>query len=423
MPARSTVPAPPSSWSRITSCRACGEGGLQPVLDLGQVPLADVFPTVEDLAQPDPVYPLTVVVCPSCGLLQTREDVPASELFDDRYLYRSSSSADLVARARRQVLDLVGAGRLGPDATIVEIASNDGYLLRHAVGAGVRAVGIDPVAALAAEARALGVETVEAFFDRDLAANLLADGIRADVIVANNVFAHVEDLASTCEGMRDLLAPGGLIRIEVPWVHALVDGLAFDTTYHEHRCHFGVVPLVRLFARHGLVLTHVEHLPVHGGSLRLTVEHSGAPDASVRDAIAVEEAAGLVDGSGYAAFAGRVDDAVARLRAVVAATVERHGPMAGYGAAAKGTVLANVLGLTTDEVAWVVDRNAAKHGRFVPGLRAPILSVEALVDRAPEVTFLFAWNHEAEVLAEQAAVLAAGGRFLVPLPTPRTVAS
>ena len=290
MATRQTTPAPPSAWSRITACRACGEAGLRPVLDLGQVPLADVFPTTDDLATPDPVYPLTVVACPSCSLVQTSEDVPATELFDDRYLYRSSASADLVSRARRQVLDLIGDGRLGPDATIVEIASNDGYLLRHAVEAGVRAVGIDPVAALAAEARGHGIETVEAFFDRTLAADLRADGVRADVIVANNVLAHVEDLASTCEGIRDLLAPGGIVRIEVPWVHALVEGLAFDTTYHEHRCHFGVVPLARLFDRHGLVLTHVDHLPVHCGSLRLTVEHTGEPDQSVRDAIAMEEA-------------------------------------------------------------------------------------------------------------------------------------
>lgn len=419
MTARTTRPADPGTWTRIDRCRACGASDLEVVLDLGEVPLADVFPTAaEAAADLDPVYPLTVGFCPSCSLLQTREDVPARDLFDDRYLYRSSASADLVARAAGHVDTLVAARGLGPDHTVVELASNDGYLLQHVVAAGIGAVGIDPVAALAAEARTRGVATIERFFDRDVATDLRRDGIRADVIVANNVFAHVEDLASVCDGMRLLLADTGTIRIEVPWVRSLVEGLAFDTTYHEHRSHFGVASLVPLFERHGLVLTHVDHLDVHGGSLRLHVDPLGEPDRTVTDAIAAEDEAGLVDGAGYATFADRVARALDRLRDLVDDTVAAHGPMAGYGAAAKGTVLANVAGLTPDDVAWVVDRNTAKHGRLVPGLRAPIRPVSALADDRPPVVLLFAWNHAAEVRREQAPHLAGGGRFLVPLPSP-----
>jgi SAM-dependent methyltransferase len=301
---------------------------------------------------------------------------------------------------------------------VVELASNDGYLLRHFQERGIRVLGIDPAPGPVAAARELGIETRCEFFTTALAGSLRADGVRADVVIANNVLAHATDTNDFVAGIRRLVRDDGIVVIEVPYVRDLVDHGEFDTIYHEHLCYFSVTSLVALFERHGLHLNDVRRLPIHGGSLRLYVEPEARTGDAVRELLEEEHRLGLDRADYYQGFARRVAAIRGEMQALVRSLVGQGKRIAAYGAAAKGTIMLNVLGLDETSLAYVVDRNVHKQGRFMPGTRLQILPPSRLDEDRPDFVLILPWNFRDEIMAQQAAFQAAGGRFIVPVPEP-----
>jgi SAM-dependent methyltransferase len=406
---------------QIQACRSCGAGGLEPILDLGETPLADALVEQARLGEPEPCYPLGIAFCAACSLVQLLQTVPAETLFTQDYPYYSSFSDAVAEHSRRNARRLVDAERLGGHSLVVELASNDGYLLRHFADQGVPVLGVDPAEGPARAAREAGIPTLQAFFGRDLAACLVAEGERADVVLANNVLAHVPDLNGFVAGIGLLLARDGVAVVEAPYVRDLIDRCEFDTIYHEHHCYFSVTALQRLFARHGLVLARVEHYPVHGGSLRLFVRRGGRPDQTVRRYLAEEVEHGLVGAGYYRDFAARVAGVKRGLLALLAGLRADGARIAAYGAAAKGATLLNYVGVGAGTIEYVVDRNVHKQGRYMPGARLPIADPARLLSDHPGYVLLLAWNFAEEVLAQQDAYRRAGGRFVVPVPEPRVL--
>ncbi len=403
--------------SRIAGCRSCGSTLLESLLDLGAQPLANALLAPADLDRDEPRYPLELVFCPACALVQITETVPPEQLFG-QYLYFSSYSDSFVAHARELAERLVVERGLGPGSLVVEAASNDGYLLQHYRARGVPVLGLEPAANVAEVARGRGVATRTAFFGVELAEQLVAEGLRADVFHAHNVLAHVPDPHGFLAGVARLLAPGGLAVIEVPDVHEMVRRLAFDTIYHEHLCYFSLNALLPLCERHGLVVVGLEELPVHGGSLRLLLAQAETtrPAASVDARLARELWWGLDRQHFFADFAARVQAQRASLRERLDQMAGLGLRLAGYGAAAKATVLLNYVDPPPGRIAFVADRSPHKQGRLIPGVRVPIRPPEALLDEQPDVVLLLAWNLRDEVLDQQAEYRRRGGRFLVPLP-------
>jgi SAM-dependent methyltransferase len=405
----------------IQACRSCGASGLAQILDLGETPLADALVEEDRLGEPEPRYPLGVAFCAACSLVQLLQTVPAETLFTRDYPYYSSFSDALAEHSRRNAERLIDAEHLGEDSLVVELASNDGYLLRHFAKHGVPVLGIDPADGPVRVAREAGIPTLQAFFGRDLAASLVAEGKRADVVVANNVLAHVPDLNGFVAGMGLLLAPDGVAVIEAPYVRDMIERCAFDTIYHEHHCYFSVTALQRLFARHGLVLARIEHYPVHGGSLRLFVRRQGQPDGTVRRYLAEEVERGLVEAGHYRDFAARVEGVKRGLQELLARLRADGARIAAYGAAAKGVTLLNYVGVGAETIGYVVDRNVHKQGRYMPGVRLPIADPARLLGDRPDYLLLLAWNFADEILAQQDAYRRAGGRFILPVPVPRVL--
>ena len=406
-----------------TACRACGADRLRTFLDLGSTPLADALVDPARPAAEERRHPLVVAFCERCAVVQLRDQLPAEQLFPADYPYHSSYSDLTLAHARAHIDGLVAEGRLGPGSLLVEVASNDGYLLRQAAEAGIAVLGIDPAPGPVAVARAAGVPTVCGFFGRELAERLVAGTVgsygpvQADVIVANNVAAHVPDLNGFLGAMRTLLRPDGLITIENPSVHELLRRNAFDTIYHEHLWYHGCVGMDGLTVHNGLHLNDVEYFPdLHGGTLRYRVSRRPGRSAALTARLDEERAAGLHTFDAYAAFADRVDRARTALRDRLVALRAEGCSIAAYGAAAKGATLLNVADIGTDLVPYVVDRNTHKHGLRMPGTHQPILPTAELLRRRPDVVLLLAWNMRDEVLAQQADYTAAGGRWLVPVP-------
>ncbi|MGZ8693909.1 MAG: methyltransferase domain-containing protein [Gaiellaceae bacterium] len=403
-------------------CRLCGGRRLEVFLSLGDLPLADALVREEDLGRPEARYPLELAFCLDCALVQILDEVPPERLFVDNYLYFSSYSEALLAHARRHASRLVEERGLGSESLVVEVGSNDGYLLQHLAAAGVPVLGIDPAPDQAEAAEAAGVPTVREFFDEDLARKLRLDGRQADVIVANNVMAHTPDLNGFAAGLARMLTGGGVATIENPSVEDLVTRCEFDTVYHEHFSYFSSTSVAELMRRHGLTLNRIEEFPeLHGGTRRWWVSRDDTVEPSARDALAHEREVGLDRPDFYRSFGGQV--AVLREQLVSMLTELRRdgGRIAAYGAAAKGATLLNACEIGTDLVEFVVDRNPHKVGRYMPGTHQPIRPVEALLDEQPDAVLLLAWNFEEEVLAQQASYRAVGGRFVVPVPEPRLV--
>jgi SAM-dependent methyltransferase len=406
------------------TCRSCGFGGLRTFLSLGKTPLADALVPADRLEEPEPRFALDVAFCESCALVQLLEEVPPQRLFVDNYLYFSSFSDDLLAHARDHARELVARRRLGPDSLVVELASNDGYLLRNFVEAGVPVLGIDPAPAQAAAATAAGIPTLAEFFGTDLARSLRSEGRRADVVIANNVMAHVPDLNGFVEGIAILLADDGVATIENPYVRDLVGHCEFDTIYHEHLCYFSCVAVERLVRRHGLALNHVDYFPrLHGGTLRWHVSRRPGVSDELAHYLRRERDRGLNRFGFYADFGARVE----RVRADLVARLERlragGATIAGYGAAAKGATLLNYAGIGCDLVEYVVDRNVHKQGLHMPGTHQPILDPAVLLERRPDFVLLLAWNFRDEIARQQAEYLRRGGRFIVPVPRPEILGS
>lgn len=406
-----------------TSCRSCGGSGLELVLSLGTTPLANSL--VRDPGQgAEPRYPLDLVFCPTCTLVQITETVPPEELFSE-YLYFSSFSDTMLAHARDLVGRFVTAGHLGPTSLAMEIASNDGYLLQYYKNAGIPVLGIEPaknVAKVAVEER--GIPTLAEFFDLALAKRLCAKGKRADIVHANNVLAHVADLNGFVAGIRELLKPEGIAALEFPYLGDMIDRCEFDTIYHEHLCYYSLGALKNLFERHGLKIVEVERIPIHGGSLLLQAsraESARVPGPSVAALLAEEHSRGMASVDFYRTFARRVFELKDELVALLGRLKRDGKRIAAYGAAAKGSTLLNVFGIGTETLDFVADRSTYKQGRYMPGVRIPIVAPDRLREAMPDYTLLLTWNFADEIFRQQAEYRRLGGRFIVPLPEVRVV--
>ena len=408
--------------STTVTCRSCGAPGLTSFLDLGVTPLADALVREEVLGEPEERFPLEVAFCEACTLVQILEEVPAEKLFVDNYLYFSSFSDHLLDHSRRHAEWLIGERDLGSESLVVELASNDGYLLRNFVDQGIPVLGIDPAPDQAAAAIAAGVPTLMEFFGEDMARRLRAEGKAADVIIANNVLAHVPDLNGFVAGMAELLADDGLITVENPYVRELIDHCEFDTIYHEHFCYYACTSIDRLMRRHGMWLNHVEFFPdLHGGTLRWHIGKHENRSPEAKQYLEQEAEIGLDRIGYYEQFADRVAVVQEDLRALLGELRSGGASIAGYGAAAKGSTLLNSTGIGTDLVEFVVDRNVHKQGTYMPGTNQPVLGPEALVERQPDYVLLLAWNFADEIIAQQDEYLARGGKFIVPVPVPEVV--
>ena len=402
----------------MSRCRSCGGKDLDTFLSLGDMPLSDGLLSPEDLKQTESRYPLDVAFCPSCALVQILETVPPEKLFGADYPYFSSFTDALLEHSEANVAARLEERRLDGSSLVIELASNDGYLLQFYQARGIPVLGIDPAPGPVAAARAKGIETLQAFFGRALARQLAAQGRRADVIHANNVLAHVADTNGFVEGIGTLLKDDGVAVIEAPYVKELIDHGEFDTIYHEHLCYFSVTALSSLFGRHGLSLNRVEPLEIHGGSLRLFVGKRSQADGSVGEYLQAERAAGVDRLKYYSDFSSRVE----RIRDLLVALLERltreGARIAGYGAAAKGTILLNFAGIGREMLEFVADRNVHKQGRYVPGVRLPIVPPARILEEQPDYLLILPWNFRDEIMQQQSEYRRRGGRFIVPVPQP-----
>lgn len=411
------------SGTKVTSCRSCGSAELRGVLELGATPVANALVDPASGAS-DPTFPLEIVFCAECTLVQLGYALAAEDIFDDDYPYYSSFSDALCAHAATHVAGLIERRGLGSHSFAVEVASNDGYLLRNFVAAGVRTLGIDPSPGPAAKAVEIGVPTIVGFFGTEVATRMRADHGPADVIVANNVMAHVPDLNDFVGGFAALLADDGVLTVENPYVRDMVEHVEFDTIYHEHYCYFSCSAVDALMRRHGLHLNDVEYFPkLHGGTLRWYIGKRPERTARCARYLADEASSGMTAWPYYDAFAARVRACQAALRELLVGLRQAGKTVAAYGAAAKGATLLNSTGIGTDLVQYVVDRNVHKQGKAMPGCRLPIRPVEVLLDDRPDALLLLAWNFADEIVAQQQAYADAGGAFYVPVPMPRLVAA
>lgn len=406
------------SDSRKT-CRVCNSTEIQPVLSLGTTPLADGMRRQEQLSQVEPAFPLNVSFCPDCSLVQILETVPPEVLFCQEYPYYSSFSPSLLEHSRTNALDLIDRRHLTADSLVVELASNDGYLLKNFVEHGIPVLGIDPAEGPARAAEKIGVPTLCTFFGLDLARKLAASGKTANVIIGNNVLAHVADLHGFVEGIRVLLKEDGVAVIEMPYVKDLVDQCLFDTIYHEHLCYFSVTALDRLFRSHSLFLNDVKRVSTQGGSLRIYLEKKENVSLAVRQMLETESDERVDKIDYYRHFAQKVQAIRTELRHLLGNLKERGARIAAYGAAAKGSTMINYCGIGPELIDFVVDRNTHKQGLYMPGQAIPILATEALLERMPDYVLLLAWNVADEIRHQQKEYLNRGGRFIVPVPNPR----
>ncbi|MBI4294375.1 MAG: class I SAM-dependent methyltransferase [Betaproteobacteria bacterium] len=401
-------------------CISCGGSRLAPILSLGKTPLANALLTKDKLTAEEQRYPLELVFCEDCSLVQITESVAPERIFGE-YAYFSSFSDTMVAAAKSLAARLVHERGLGRNSLVIELASNDGYLLEHYASAGVPVLGVEPAANIARVANERGIRTRNEFFGLESARQLVNEGLSADVLHANNVLAHVPDLNGFARGIGIVLKPRGVAVIEVPYLRDLVEKCEFDTIYHEHLCYFSVSALMPLFARHELALVDIERIPVHGGSLRLFARRSGVPEPIVKTLLEEERAAGMLDRAYYFGFADRVERLRRELLALLGKLKAEGKKIAAYGASAKGSTLLNFFGIGRDILDYVVDRSTEKQGKYTPGTRLEIFAPSHLAEDRPDYLLLLSWNFLDEVLSQQADYRSTGGKFIVPVPEVRIV--
>jgi SAM-dependent methyltransferase len=398
------------------ACRSCGAEGLDLVLSLGLQPLANALGTVDGPASER--YPLDLVFCRACGLMQSAQTMSPDRLFSE-YPYFSSVADTMVDHARQLVGRLIAERALTADDLVIEIGSNDGYLLQFYQARGIPVLGIEPsINLVEAARRSYGIASLPRFFDQDVAEELCKAGRRAAVIHAHNVFGHVPSPRAFAGAVARLLRPDGVAVIEVPYVKDLIDGVQFDTIYHEHFSYFSLTALEPIWAAAGLVLADVERIAIHGGSLRLLVVPAGRGTASPRVAALLAEEArwGALDAAFCAGFASEVAGLGAELRELLVGLKREGKRIAGYGASAKGSVLLNHFGIGHELIDFVADRAPAKQGRLIPGTHIPVVPPQALVERMPDYLLLLVRNIATEILAQQREYRKAGGRIIIPVP-------
>lgn len=404
------------------ACRLCGAPLRVTFADLGVSPIANDY--VADASAEERVFPLHAYVCEQCLMVQLGTIVDAGHIFRDDYAYFSSYSDSWVDHARRYVEAVVERFGYGGDSQVVEVASNDGYLLQFFVQRGVPALGVDPTAGTAAAAEERGVPTRVAFFGADLARELVDEGRAADLVIGNNVLAHVPPVHDFVEGLRILLKPGGVVTMEFPHLLHLIEKREFDTIYHEHYSYWSLLVVERLFAEHGLELFDVEELPTHGGSLRVFARHAGRDGETTGAVESLKERerdAGLDRVETYAAFGERVREAKRDLLEFLIGAKREGKSVAAYGAAAKGTTLLNYCGVRTDFVDYVLDRNPHKQGTLLPGVRIPVRAPEHAAETKPDYLLVLVWNIADEIVEQMAHIREWGGRFVVPIPEVRVL--
>lgn len=405
-----------------TRCRSCGSESLTEVIEFGETPLADRLLTPEQLDDDKLFVPLTVVFCEDCALVQIRETVDPEILFYAEYPYFSSVSKSLMDHFGNSALSIIEKRGLDENSFVLEVASNDGYMLRNFHERGVPVLGIEPTDGPAQAASDLGIPTRQLFFTRDLATELRKEFPEgADVFLANNVLAHVPDLNGFVAGIGAVLNDSGVAVIEVPYLVDLVDHCEFDTMYHQHLCYFSVSALDRLFRRHGLFLNHVERTPIHGGSLRLFVEPKEDVDETVTDLLAMEKERRVTDLSFYSDFSARVESVKNSLMSILTDLKRNGKSIAGYGAAAKANTLMAYIGVDHTLLDFVSDKNEFKQGKLYSGMHIPIESPESLRTKKPDYVLILAWNFAEEIMQEQSRYAESGGRFIIPIPEPRIV--
>lgn len=377
------------------------------------------FPKPSDPVDAEILYDLDLVSCVGCTLVQLR-DVPLPELiFDENYPYFSSVSQTLVEASSDFADAMVAQLGLSQTAQVIEIASNDGYLLQSFVRRGIPALGIEPTPKAASKARGIGVQTLQTFFSEDLAKVLVDEGRQADLIIANNVLAHVPDLNGFVSGIRHLLKPEGIASLDFGYLIDLIEKLAFDTIYHEHHCYFSLTALIPLFERNGLEIFHAETIVAQGGSLRIFARHQSASSImaeSVRDRLDHETQLGVTDGRLINDFSGKVVELVSQLSTHLRQLKAEGAKLACYGAAAKGAMLLNAAKLDAAVFDYVVDQNTEKQGRLMPGVQIPIVSPDVLGSNPPDYLIILPWNLADEIMNQQKDFAGAGGQFIIPLP-------
>ncbi len=410
-----------STAAHSAKCRFCGHALTHNFVDLGMSPLCQTHITPEQLNHMEPFYPLRAYVCEKCWLVQLEEFVAPGDIFSE-YAYFSSYSDSWVEHAKRYALAMCERFGLNSRSKVIEIASNDGYLLQHFVAKGIAVLGVEPAANVAKVAIERGVPSTVRFFGQQTAREIAAEHGKPDLLLGNNVLAHVPDLNDFVGGMKTLLKPGGVITMEFPHLYRLMAENQFDTIYHEHFSYFSFITVERVFASHGLTLFDVEELSTHGGSLRIYARHTEDASKPVSARAAELRARELREGfdkiETYQAFEQQVKETKRRILELLIGLKRAGKTIVGYGAPGKGNTLLNYCGIRQDFLDFTVDRNPYKQGKYTPGTHIPILDPAAIYARKPDFIFLLPWNLRQEITTQLAAVREWGAKFIVPIPSP-----
>ncbi|MBP8285364.1 MAG: class I SAM-dependent methyltransferase [Rhodoferax sp.] len=408
-------------------CRHCGSELHLNFLDLGSAPPSNAYLSHEALSAPETWYPLRLLVCETCWLVQTEDHAGREQLFTHEYAYFSSMSTSWLTHAQQYVSDMVQRLGLGPSSTVVEVAANDGYLLQYVAQSGIPCYGIEPTASTAAAAKVKGLDILESFFGEKLATQLATKGRQADLMVANNVLAHVPDINDFVAGFATLLKPQGVATFEFPHLMRMMEHNQFDTAYHEHYSYLSLTAVRRIFVANGLTVFDVQELPTHGGSLRVLAQRSDSGARTIQGSVAAilsaETQAGLARPDVYKEFQSKAESVKNGLLAFLLEAKQKGLRVGAYGAAAKGNTLLNFAGVRPDLLPYVVDRSPGKQGKFMPGSRIPIVQEDYLWTDRPDLVVVLPWNLLDEVSTQLQGIRAWGGRFVVSVPELRILES